>query len=349
VAEKPGRFVRLAEAFELDVGAIGFYSVDATGHRFWRAAFPGEFDAPRTAEEEGYAGLIGETLRGVDAAIGRLAASLAPEDAILVVSDHGFQAGSDARTIWSVRLHQQLGPLGLDPERDGFAIEGEFVGLSLRVLPGPAEKREPGLARLQALLESVRGTGGEPLLDVDVIEVAERPAEARAPFLLRVRAAVVRQLLYWVYGVELDRPAYAYLLGRPRDAALAAVFPDGEIAVGDRRMRARDLFSRDAFSGTHEETAIFLAAGGPFAHVAARDRVSVLDVAPLLFHLAGAPVPDDLEGRVPERLLDPAQLAARPVRVVPAAELPGLPAEPDGAAVDDAVLMQRLRALGYVE
>jgi len=62
-----------------------------------------------------------------------------------------------------------------------------------------------------------------------------------------------------------------------------------------------------------------------------------------------APVPDDLEGRVPERLLDPAKLAERPVRVVPTAELPGLPPESASADVDDAVLMERLRVLGYAQ
>jgi hypothetical protein len=348
-SEKPARFLRLAEVFELDVGAIGFYSVDATGHRFWRAAFPKEFDAPRSAEEERFAGVIGETLRGVDAALGQLVAALGPDDAVVVVSDHGFQAGSGASPIWSTRLRDRLGALGFDPERDQFVLEGEFFATSFRVLPGPAEKREPTLARLQALLESLRSAGGEPLLDVDVLPIAERPPEAQPSWGRWLRAGAVRHLLDWMYGVELDRPAYAYLLGRPRDAALRAAWPDGEVALGDRRLPLHEIFSLDEFTGTHAETAIFLAAGAPIAHVATRDRVSVLDVAALLFHLSGQPVPDDLEGRVPERLLDPARLAERPVRIVPAVELPGLPPEPAGAAVDDAVLMERLRALGYVQ
>jgi hypothetical protein len=149
--------------------------------------------------------------------------------------------------------------------------------------------------------------------------------------------------------VKLDRPAYAYLFARPNDAALLAAWPDGAITFDGRTLRASELFQLDEFSGTHDPTAIFLAAGAPFAHREARDRVSVLDVAPLLLHLAGQPVPDDLEGAVPARLLAPAWSRAHPLRRVPAAELPGLPDEPADASVDDAVLMERLRALGYVE
>jgi arylsulfatase A-like enzyme len=347
---KPEHFTRLAEAFQIDVGAVTFYSADATGHRFWRAAFPAEFDPPQpTAEEARFPNAIGEAMRGIDAALGRIVASLGPDDAIVVVSDHGFQADTKTNRIWTTRFSERLAELGLADTRGAFEIDGEFMALTLRVLPGPSEKREPALAQLVAVLESLRSADGEAVLDADVLEIADRPAAARPSLWRRLRAAGVRQLLTRYYGVELDRPAYAYILARPRDAALGAAWPDGEIVAGARRLRASELFQRDDFTGRHHETAIFLAAGGPIAHVGARDRLSVLDVAPLLFHLAGAPVPDDLEGRVPERLLDPEQLAARPVRVAAAAELPGLPPEAAGAEVDDAVLMERLRALGYAQ
>jgi hypothetical protein len=347
--EKPGRFVALARAFELDVAAVSFYAVDATGHRFWRAAFPAEFSSPQTAEEARFASAIGDAYRGVDAALGVVLASLGPEDAVIVVSDHGFRAAPRPRRIWSPRLLEAAERLGLDPTRDGFAIDGEFMAVLLRVLPGPAQKREPALARIVAALESIRTPDGEAALAVDVLPEAERPPEARGTLWQRGRAYILRQLLYYVFGVVLDRPAYAHVLARPVDSALAPLWPDGELRAGGRSFGIRELFRVDDFTGAHDETAVFLAAGGPFAHLPERERVSVLEVAPLLFYLAGAPVPDDLERAVPVRLLDPAALAARPVRAAPAAELPGLPPEPDDAQVDDAVLLERLRALGYVE
>jgi arylsulfatase A-like enzyme len=349
VREKPERFVRLSEAFALDVGAVSFYAADAVGHRFWRAAFPEQFETPRTADEERLAGVLPETLRGIDAALGRVVASLAPDDAIIVVSDHGFQAQAEPRRIWSTRFREAFAAENLEPERDGFAIDGTFMATFVRVLPGPVEMREATLAKLCALLEGATNEAGEPLVDVDVLEVAERPAAQRAGWWRRLRALAIGKVLTWWYQIEHERPAYAIVLARPRDAALSAAWPDGTIRFGARGMPVRTLFTADDFTGTHDATAIFLAGGGPIAHRPARDRLSVLDVAPLLLHLAGLPIPDDLEGALPERMLDPELLAQRPVRRVPATALPGLPDEPAGAGVDDAVLLERLRALGYAE
>lgn len=349
VSEKPGRFVSLARVRDLDVGAVTFYSADATGHRFWRAAFPSEFSEPRTKDEATFEHTIRDTYRGIDAALGQVVASLAPDDSIVVVSDHGFEADPKPRRIWSLRVFEGPDTLGLDPARDGFEVDGEFMALVIRVLPGPAGKREETIAKLVSALSGVRTEAGEAVLEVDVLPVAERPEEARGGLWQRLRAFVIRLALRFLFGVELDRPAYAYVLARPVDAALLPLWPDGSLRSGDRRYPVSALFQVDAFTGRHDPTALFLAAGGPIAPLPERGRVSVLEVAPLLFHLAGSPVPDDLERPVPTRFLDPKALSARPVRTVPAAELPGLPPERDTSDVDDAVLLERLRALGYVE
>ena len=349
LAEKPERFTQLAEAFALEVGAVSFYALDATGHRFWRAAFPEDFEEPPTVEETAHHGALHETLVGIDAALGRIVAALGPQDAIVVVSDHGFQAADEVERRWSSRLEEQLPGSSVAVHAAAFHIEGEFYATTLRVDPGPFDKRDPVVRALMAWLASARSEAGEPAFTVDVIDVAERPPGEERSLLQRARQWVLTQLLLRVFGVKLDRPAYAYVFARPNDEALLAAWPDGTLAFDGRTLRVAELFQLDEFSGSHHPTGIFLAAGAPIAHQAARDRVSVLDVGPLLLHLAGLPVPDDLEGTVPERLLAPAWSKAHPLRRVSARELPGLPPEPADAKVDDAVLMERLRALGYVE
>jgi len=349
IAEKPERWAALADAFGLDAGAVSFYALDAAGHRFWRAGFPDEFEEKPSPEEAAYRDVLHEMLIGLDAALGRVVAVLGPDDAIVVVSDHGFQAAEEVQRRWSSRLEEQLPASSVAAHAAAFHIEGEFFATSLRVDPGPFEKREPVLRALVTWLESARLGSGEPAFVVDVIDIAERPPGAERSLGNRARQWVVTQLLLYLFGVKLDRPAFAYVFARPNDEALLAAWPEGTLAFDGRPFRVSELFQLDEFSGAHHPIGIFLAAGAPFAHRAARDRVSVLDVGPLLLHLAGLPVPDDLEGAVPERLLDPAWRAAHPLRVVPAAQLPGLPPEPADPSVDDAVLMERLRALGYVE
>ena len=349
VAEKPARFTRLAEVFALDVGAVTFYALDASGHRFWRAAHPEAFEEPPSPEEAAHRGALHEALVGVDAALGTVVAALGPADAIVVVSDHGFRAADAVERRWSSRLAERLAASSVAKHAGGFHIEGEFYATTVRVEPGPFAKREPVLRAVADWLRSARTASGEPAFTVDVIDVAERPAGEERPLLERARQWVLTQILLYRFGVKLDRPAYAYVFARPNDAALLAAWPDGKLAFDGASVPVSELFQLDEFSGTHDPTAIFLAAGAPFAHQAARSRLSVLDVAPLLLHLSGLPVPDDLEGAVPEALLAPAWRAAHPVRHVPAAELPGLPPEPADASVDDAVLLERLRALGYVE
>jgi len=349
LAEKPARFTGLAAAFELDVGAVTFYALDATGHRFWRAAFPEAFDEPPGPDEAAHRAALDEALRGIDRALGHVVAALGPDDAVVVVSDHGFRAAREVERRWSSRLGERIAASSVAPHAAAFHVEGEFYATSLRIEPGPFAKREPVLRALEAWLGSARTAAGEPVFTVDVIDVAERPPGQERPLAARARQWVLRQLLRHRFGVRLDRPAYAFVFARPNDAALLAAWPDGALALDGRTLRAAELFQLDEFSGTHDPTAIFLAAGAPFAHRSGRDRLSVLDVAPLLLHLAGLPIPDDLEGTLPERLLAPAWRSAHPPRTAPASALPGLPPEPAEPAADDAVLLERLRALGYVE
>jgi hypothetical protein len=78
-----------------------------------------------------------------------------------------------------------------------------------------------------------------------------------------------------------------------------------------------------------------------------------VDVAPLLLHSLDVPVPDGLDGRVPTELLEPEALGRRPVRHAPAgvpeAAAPVAAAAADYDPEEEATIVDRLRALGYVE
>jgi len=44
LANKATHWNALAEAFDLDVGAVTFYSFDGLAHRFWHDCFPEQFE-----------------------------------------------------------------------------------------------------------------------------------------------------------------------------------------------------------------------------------------------------------------------------------------------------------------
>jgi predicted AlkP superfamily phosphohydrolase/phosphomutase len=91
---------------------------------------------------------------------------------------------------------------------------------------------------------------------------------------------------------------------------------------------------------------IFVARGPAFTPGRV-DGLSVYDVFPLLARLKGLPVADDLAGRIPEEVLSPSA-RARPITRVARYGAAAPVAEGDAAA-DDREMMERLRALGYVQ
>jgi predicted AlkP superfamily phosphohydrolase/phosphomutase len=62
----------------------------------------------------------------------------------------------------------------------------------------------------------------------------------------------------------------------------------------------------------HTGSAFVLGAGPGFRRGHAGENSGLADLAPTVLHLAGAPAPEDMEGRVLQDLLDPAHPAARP-------------------------------------
>jgi predicted AlkP superfamily pyrophosphatase or phosphodiesterase len=92
----------------------------------------------------------------------------------------------------------------------------------------------------------------------------------------------------------------------------------------------------------------FLGAGPSFRSGQRIASISVLDVLPLLLVVSNVPVPRDLDGAIPNQILQPSVVArARFIDHYPGEPLM-LEAGTKGDSADDESLVQRLRALGYV-
>jgi hypothetical protein len=104
--------------------------------------------------------------------------------------------------------------------------------------------------------------------------------------------------------------------------------------------------------GHHRPEGVFLASGPGIRRSAEVAELSIVDVAPLVLHRLGLPLPDDLEGRLPLELLEPEELERRPPRRAAATSWDAPSEEPGGLELDpdeEAAVLERLRALGYVE
>jgi hypothetical protein len=349
LGEKAAHWNALARAFDLEAGAVSFYAIDALSHRFWADSFPAEFapgEAP--APEPEYASTLPAAYAGFDRALGEIVDALPRESAVIVASDHGFEAREEWERVWSYSLLPALVAAGLDPQQGGFAIEGQFGFVTLRVLTGPFAERDALLDRLVSFLASATSEAGAPLFDVVRLDAAPRPPGHERSVLDRAGQWFWRAVARLAFSVEFSGDAHAWIVARPQGEALEQVLADGTLRLAGETHAAEGVVFGDGFSGAHDPVAIFVAAGGPVRHEPVRGRLSVLDVAPLYAYLAGAPIPDDLVHALPRQLLETAALTARPPRSVPAASLPRLP-PPSAPSVPDATLLEQLRAMGYVE
>jgi predicted AlkP superfamily phosphohydrolase/phosphomutase len=102
-----------------------------------------------------------------------------------------------------------------------------------------------------------------------------------------------------------------------------------------------------AVNGSHTPDGILVAAGGPFRRGVGLDAPSLADVLPTAVHLLGAPLPDDLDGRVITAALEPAYLEAHPVRS--ATRAAGGGGRVAVSEDDEGEMRKWLQGLGYVE
>jgi predicted AlkP superfamily phosphohydrolase/phosphomutase len=181
------------------------------------------------------------------------------------------------------------------------------------------------------------------------------PEDVRAKISVELAAALI----------ELQRPTDGAALVEEvwtREQAFAGPFgalgPDLSMVLADGGTISilpseHVVARREQPRGHHRWEGVFLAAGPGIRAGAEVGELSIVDVAPLVLHRLGLPVPDDMAGRVPVEILEPAVLAREPVRRTAASPPPEPLAVPAGALElepeEQAVLLDRLRALGYVE
>ncbi len=104
-------------------------------------------------------------------------------------------------------------------------------------------------------------------------------------------------------------------------------------------------------AGTHRPEGIFCARGPGIPRAASITRQDILDIAPTMMYSLGLAVPEDYEGSVMNAAFDPAYLDSHPASIGPSTLPPAreLAVAPETDPEEEDIILDRLRALGYVE
>lgn len=301
------------------------------------------------------------TYRALDVCIGRtLACAAGPETRVFMLSDHGF-----------------------GPRRRLFHVDEWLAGLGLlRYAGGKAGLRrllKPYMAALKRLIpRNLLRRGRQAFAVSRVIDWAYTQAYSGVS---SEYAIYVNTTGREPFGSVPPGSAYETVRGQIKNAlrqlrdpqtgqpVVQAVFNREELYHGPFVDQAPDIFfelapgyepssevsAHGIFSdvsaegeGMHQPEGMFLAWGPDIVAQQLDAQLALADLAPTIAYALAAPVPAGLDGRVLSEIFDPAFTQAHPVTF----DTEIAPAAPAASAVysakDEALLEERLQALGYL-
>lgn len=331
-----------------DLVAILFDGVDKLQHLCWRFIDPNCLPAHPTSWERQMIERCERYFRSLDALLADIVEQAGPDATVVIASDHGFGPTRDVFHVnsWleSMGYLYWAEPSGSNgrPDTDvGFAeVTRHIHALDWsRTLAYAATPSSQGIN----IVARIPGTDGPLPEDVRAtltVEIADALLELRRPWDGASLIEEVRTREQAFTGpFEALGPDLSMVLA---DGGTISILPSHTIVA--RREQPR---------GHHRWEGTFIAAGPGIRSEGCLGELSIVDVAPLLLHQLGLAVPDDMAGRLPVEIFEPEELERRPPRRAPASAAP-TPARPLTADIDlapeeQSALLDRLRALGYVE
>jgi predicted AlkP superfamily phosphohydrolase/phosphomutase len=303
--------------------AVLFDGVDKLQHLCWRFIDPAYAATLNAPWELRVRDLCLEYFVRLDRLMEQLVELAGPNATTVVASDHGF--GPQVRTFFINSWLEQRGYLRWANDQVPQATEGREVGIGNGVHIVRADADHPhGVAdheyeafrdRLIAELRGVVDGEGEPVVE----HVWKHDAIFAGPY-----AELAPDLTLELY-----------------DGGLISILASDTIVKG-----------RPQHTGSHRPEGIFIANGPAIRRDERAADLSILEVAPLLLYSLDAPVPLELEGQHFDAVIEPTYLDAHPVRrgtLSSQAKERAAEEEPVWDEEDEALVLRRLQALGYVE
>jgi predicted AlkP superfamily phosphohydrolase/phosphomutase len=318
--------------------------VDKLQHLFWHLLAASSLSEPRPPWEEKIRRRCLDYFRQLDGLIAE-AAALAGDDAnVFIVSDHGF--GPSDEIFYVNAWLQQNGYLtwAEASPRDQGALDTlglKLIGWMDRLIDW---------RNTTAYAHSPSSNG------IHICVAGQRGKEGIAPVDYHGFRRELLDKLRRFSDPNTGEPVVTEVWTREE------AFPGTQTHLApDLTLRLRDggfistlksdvvLRSRAEPMGTHRPEGIFLARGPAVAKGALLPQISVLDVTPTLLYVLGLPVPEDLEGRVPRELFRSSFVQRHPIAIGERTESPQAFPSPVAERDEEAAVIARLKALGYLE
>ncbi|MCB0255622.1 MAG: alkaline phosphatase family protein [Anaerolineae bacterium] len=322
---------------------------DKVQHLCWRFLDPALWPADPTPEEIRIREASIGYYRRLDDILAALVEKAGPDTTVVMVSDHGFGASTEVFHVNS--WLEQAGYLVWSEDVTAQLSEGDTLGM------GHLSRHSRWLDwdRTTAYVSTPTSNG------IHIVRAEQHGGRgvAEADY-DRFRAELVEALLSYVDERD-GKPVVKAVATREEafDGSAGALAPDLTLTLRDGGLVSilpanEIVIPRPQPVGTHRPLGVLLAAGPGIRQDTAIDELSLLDVTPILLYSLGVSLPDDLEGRVPAEMVTPEYLASHPVEVESGHSTTR---DNQGKAgqqqlYDDeaeAILLARLRELGYVE
>jgi predicted AlkP superfamily phosphohydrolase/phosphomutase len=349
-----------------DLCLLLFTASDTAQHYFWEDLAGGPHrDAIRTV------------FRHLDAALGELITEAGEETTTVVLSDHGF----GELVVTTEFLNDFLSQLGLLRYRTQNRSRAQILRRLFAGLERPLSDRMRAwllerVPRLRGLRSVVLGgidwtgtqafnlagssqiwvnvRGRHPQGTVSpgqeyeaVVSLVQRTLSAAVdPATGKPAVKAVHRHTDLYHGPFLEQ-APDLLVEWAKEPARSGLAWQG---TGRRVSATRRVAYRPfLINGDHRRMGILAAAGPPIRQGTMVEGACLYDIAPTLLHLLGQPIPSHLDGEVLTQALDDQWLQAHPLFIAEEEQDSSAGPPLSMGAEDEAAVMARLRALGYVE
>jgi len=340
-----------------DITAIIFDGIDRMQHLFWKFIHPDYLPEELSPWEQKSRNRCMDYFSLLDGLIAKAVTLAGPDARIFMVSDHGFSTSVEIFYL-NAWLHQN-GYLQWLDEVPETSNELGIEMLYLRLLDLSRTTAYAMTPISNGIYISVAGQRGEEGI----------PPENYQSF----RQKLIDKLRQFV-NPATGKPVITDIWTKEEiyDGSQMHLAPDITLALRDNgfvsTLKSDVLVKpRPEPVGTHHPDGIFIAGGSGIRKGVSVEGLSILDVTPVLLHSLGIAIPEDLEGRVPTELFEHDFIKAHPISIGGATIPPeGFSRSSESKGKDQqkkqskdeqselskdeqAKVMQRLKALGYVD